>query len=498
MEAIFADFREAQTKGHGPLLSTTLTPVSPPDDPNRLQKFQRSTNHFSVLADCRSEIYSTHHIGYRLSKTEGNAWVDIYVAYWKAIDCLLAVKEGGRKGEKSASWSTVYEAWKEVTSSLIRGYTNAAFQAWTVPCLYVTAKYLRVFAIKADEAAAKTKGNPLFSTAYEDDVAADAGKNEKLEDAARVINRIFTLCISDRAPIEESRKWGLYYTTNLLFKTYFKLNSIGLSKNILRALEASRGDMPLLEAFPKSHIVTFKYYVGVILFLEEDYLKAEENLHQAWRLCHKDARRNKELILTYLIPCHLVTTHTLPTSSLLSPYPGLQALFAPLSSCIKRGDLYGFDAALSVGEEEFVRRRIYLTLERGRDIALRNLFRRVFLSEPAPTQSNGVGETGSTRRTRIPVRDFGAAIRLSNRKLEERIEDDEVECLLATMIYKLAYSHPAAAYSCYYPLLPSSLDQKHANTSLSPIQNFMKGYIARERGMVVLSSKGNAFPGTGV
>ena len=29
--------------------------------------------------------------------------------------------------------------------------------------------------------------------------------------------------------------------------------------------------MPALEAFPKSHIVTFKYYVGVIFFLEEDY-----------------------------------------------------------------------------------------------------------------------------------------------------------------------------------------------------------------------------------
>lgn len=29
-------------------------------------------------------------------------------------------------------------------------------------------------------------------------------------------------------------------------------------------------------------------------------------------------------------------------------------------------------------------------------------------------------------------------------------------------------------------------------------QNLMKGYIARERGIVVLSKGGNAFPGTGV
>ena len=50
-----------------------------------------------------------------------------------------------------------------------------------------------------------------------------------------------------------------------------QLNSIGLSKNILRALSASKTDMPDLEAFPKSHVITFKYYVGVIQFLEENY-----------------------------------------------------------------------------------------------------------------------------------------------------------------------------------------------------------------------------------
>lgn len=58
---------------------------------------------------------------------------------------------------------------------------------------------------------------------------------------------------------------------NLLFKTYFKLNSVALSKNIIRALQASRGDVPDVESFPKSHQVTFKYYMGVIQFLEEDY-----------------------------------------------------------------------------------------------------------------------------------------------------------------------------------------------------------------------------------
>jgi len=93
---------------------------------------------------------------------------------------------------------------------------------------------------------------------------------------------------------------------------YIQLNQIGLSKNILRALLASRTDMPELEMFPKAHIVTFKYYVGVISFLEENYkqviltsptissqtstdtFQAEANLTEAYSLCLTSAHRNKE------------------------------------------------------------------------------------------------------------------------------------------------------------------------------------------------------------
>jgi hypothetical protein len=138
------------------------------------------------------------------------------------------------------------------------------------------------------------------------------------------------------------------------------------------------------------------------------------------------------LILTYLIPCHLLTTHTLPTLTLLSPYPRLQKLFLPLSRCIKKGDLSGFDSALIAGEDEFVKRRIYLTLERGRDIALRNLLRKVFIAggfEEAKDAS-----TPPVRRTRIPVTEFGTAISIGSK---ETMDSDEVECLLANMIYKV-------------------------------------------------------------
>lgn len=158
------------------------------------------------------------------------------------------------------------------------------------------------------------------------------------------------------------------------------------------------------------------------------------------------------MILTYLIPAHLITTHQVPSASLYASHPTLQPLFAPICNTIRAGNLVAFDAALLANEDTFVRRRIYLTLERARDIALRNLFRKVFL----------VGE----KKTRVPVetvrRAMGFALAGAEGGLRREVEAEEVECLLAGMIYK----------------------------------GLVKGYISREKGIVVLSNK-EAFPGTG-
>ena len=175
-------------------------------------------------------------------------------------------------------------------------------------------------------------------------------------------------------------------------------------------------------------------------------------------MCHGKANRNKEfvslpapfpkqcllndrLILTYLIPCHLLTSHTLPSSALLRPYPRLHDIFTPLNTCIRRADL-------AAGENEFVKRRIYLTLERGRDIAMRNLLRKVFIAGEFREGSGGE----MARRTRIPLEDFVAAIRVSSSGRGNKIESDEVECLLANMIYKVS-SHPLPL-SCGYSFFP--------------------------------------------
>ncbi|KAF2435464.1 COP9 signalosome complex subunit 12 [Tothia fuscella] len=460
MEAILGLFREAVAEENGHKLAQAITPVAPPDDAGRLYAFHRALNVHNIQADLRNEIIYKNSV--RLARTETNAWIEVFTCYWRAIGELLAV-DGAMNQGKRVDWKKVYEAWKELLNALQRGYTSNQFEAWTIPCLYTSGKYLRNFALKADEQARSVEGNVTYNQGLQDDVVSTLGKNENLQDAARQINRIFGLCLSDRSALEESRKWGVYYVTNLLFKIYFKLNSISLCKNLLRSIAVSSSDMPPLDAFPKAHQVTFNYYSGVLFFLEEDYKKAENFLNEAWSSCHKDARKNRELILTYLIPCRFVTSHKLPSPALLALYPRLECLFGTMVRSIKRADLAGFDAALSAGEPEFVKRRIYLTLERGRDIVLRNLLRKVFLVGGFDPLKEGQTEADAVRRTRIPVAEFAAAMRLSlGQNNGEVLDDDEVECMIANMIYK----------------------------------GSMKGYISRERRMVVLSKGASAFPGT--
>ena len=193
MDALFRDFKQAQYSQNGPLLADTLSPVPPARDPERLELFLSQSDDFSIDSDVRYQV--THYDkSLNLTKTEANAWIDIYIAYWKALRLIHSFKYLGELYE-----SKVYDGWKDVANALIKGYSSGEFSSWTVPCLYVVGRHLRIFAIKADERARATGGGIQMKTGgFQDDIASDVGKNEKLEDAARLINKIFQLCISDR------------------------------------------------------------------------------------------------------------------------------------------------------------------------------------------------------------------------------------------------------------------------------------------------------------
>lgn len=197
MDDIFETFRQGVREEKGYLLASSLTPEVSIGNPHRLHAFFSASNSSKIETDIRYAIIYNNDV--RLTKAEGKAWLEVFVCYWKAIGELLAAEELSQQGrDNNSGWAKVYEAWREVVNTLIRGYQAGTFEAWTIPCLYTAGKYLRLFAIKADEQAERQKGSVTFNAGFQDDVVGSLGKHEKLEDAARQINRMFSLCISDR------------------------------------------------------------------------------------------------------------------------------------------------------------------------------------------------------------------------------------------------------------------------------------------------------------
>ncbi|OSS52441.1 hypothetical protein B5807_02075 [Epicoccum nigrum] len=456
MQAALAPFQEAHATALAQPVASFFSPVPPTHDPGRLYAFFRASNEVQIEGDVRYVL--KHNKTTKMTQKESGAWVDIIVSYWRAVRAIIKADEAQNQGRLEAEhYVAVYDAWKDITTNFHRHIFAGALPAWAIFTSCYTANHLRRIAIKADDQLAKSK--PTAVNSLSDDIVSTAAQNQKLEEAARVFNKIFSLCLGDRNPdMNESRKWGVYCIANIQFKTYFKLKAISLSKNVVRSIEA-QSDLPPFEMYPKAHRVTYRYYTGVLAFLQEDYTKAEKSLVEALDVCHPRAEKNKELILTYLIPCRLITQHVVPRAPLLAESPRLERIFGPLVACIRKGDLTGFDKALADGEPEFVKQRIFLTLERSRDIALRNLLRKVYLAGGYDDLKEGQTEKDRIRKSRIPLINFATALRMGG----QAVEDDEVECLLANQIYK----------------------------------GLMKGYISREHQMVVLNKKG-AFPGTGV
>ncbi|KAH9938096.1 uncharacterized protein B0H18DRAFT_866191 [Fomitopsis serialis] len=317
------------------------------------------------------------------------------------------------------------EAFKEectLVNSFLRYF--ATNSGWTLPALFSILRDLR-------------------------DLAFDVSGTANMEEAARIISKAFSSCTPfciivhpvyrRMSPYAESRKWGVYYVVGLILKCYFRVKRISLAKNILRAINANP-DIPSLSAYPRSHQVTYRYYIGMLSFLNEDFAKAEQELTLAFYNCYTKARANQERVLTYLIPLRILRGH-LPSRELLDRFPVLDDLFTPFIRAVRTGDIRAYDSALDQCERRLVDLNLYLTLEKARELCIRGLFRKVWIA--------------SSKGTRIPVAMFHSSLQIAGMD----VSLEEAECFVANQIYK----------------------------------GFMKGYLSHEKQMVVLSAV-KAFP----
>ncbi|GJJ07214.1 hypothetical protein Clacol_001414 [Clathrus columnatus] len=230
--------------------------------------------------------------------------------------------------------------------------------SWALPTLYVLLQDLRKLAEKADS-------SPLRAL-----------QGARMEDAARTCNKAFSICISDRNPLMESRRWGTYYLAGVVMKCYFK---------------------------------------------------AEEDLTAAFDQCHHSDRRNQERISTYLIPLRLLKGQ-IPSRTIISRFPALDALYGPFLKAAERGNLAEYDAALDHNEARLFRLGVWYIWEKAREICLRGLFRNVWLameqSTRIPVESFRVALQLSTPTGQRKEGD------------EVILPPEEAECLVANMIHK--------------------------------------------------------------
>ncbi|KAK1921566.1 hypothetical protein DB88DRAFT_506415 [Papiliotrema laurentii] len=289
--------------------------------------------------------------------------------------------------------------------------------AWSLPILYLLLHDLRDLAEQAD------------SVTYENTKNIVA-----LEECTRTVSKAFSLCATDRTfKGAESRRNGVYHLACLSIKCYFKVGKPNLCKNIIRAVTSDPKTPPLEEASLGDQ-VTWHFYIGMLAFLNGEDKKAEESLSWALTHCPANAIRNQELILTYLIPLHLLRG-SFPTTALLSLHPRLEELYTPFIEAIKSGNVAAYDQALEWAQPRLVGMSVYLVVERAREGCLRMLFKRAWIA--------------SDKSSRIPLTTFQTALSLHHIDADA----DEVECMVANMIYR----------------------------------GFMKGYISHERQIAVLA-----------
>ncbi|MBV98602.1 PCI domain-containing protein 2, partial [Eschrichtius robustus] len=195
---------------------------------------------------------------------------------------------------------------------------------------------------------------------------------DMLEKAAELLMSCFRVCASDtRAGIEDSKKWGMLFLVNQLFKIYFK-------------------------------------------FLKPFGPSPEEYLSFAFEHCHRLSQKNKRMVLIYLLPVKMLLGH-MPTIELLRKYHLMQ--FAEVTKAVSEGNLLLLNEALAKHETFFIRCGIFLILEKLKIITYRNLFKKVYLL---------------LKTHQLSLDAFLVALKFMQ---VEDVDIAEVQCILANLIY---------------------------------------------------------------
>ncbi|KAF5299182.1 hypothetical protein FQA39_LY02355 [Lamprigera yunnana] len=326
------------------------------------------------------------------------------------LKCIVALN--------SKLYVDTYHIQSTLTQSFMRILQNQKEENWALPIMYSICLDLRLLAQKAEK-----------------ERIASEKPGQILEKAAECLLGCFRICAADnRSSEEDTKRIGMLTLVNQLFKVYFRINKLHLCKPLIRAIESS----PFKESFCLSQQITYRYFVGRKAMFDSDYKAADEYLSYAFENCHKLSKKNKQLILIYLVPVKMLLGY-IPSRQVLEKYDIVQLW--ELVQAVCQGNLRLFDEIMDRHETFFINCGIYLIVEKLKIIAYRNLFRKVYLI---------------LNTHQIPVEALQLALMFLG---QTDVDLNETECIVANLIF----------------------------------EGKIKGYISRQHRKVVVS-KQNPFP----
>lgn len=301
--------------------------------------------------------------------------------------------------------------------------SSSGDENWWLPAAKAIVLQLRLYAYSADfhEPDPKTKNKHCNST-------------------IAILQKYFQKMIIARADLSVSKKMGCLFVVVQLFKIYFTINNLRLCNNLVNTVNSK--NFPPLHMFPRSETVSYNYYVGRLKVFEESYKAAETALDYSLSHCHRTQRANKRRVLQFLIPVKLLLGK-LPKGALLEKYGLFQ--FSSLVDSIRTGNLKEFNEALVQHQDFFIKKGIFLLLEKMKLYVYRNLFNRVRKIWEAAEPEKG---------HMLPIEVLQKALVINGIEMD----GDELECIIANLIY----------------------------------DGYIKGYIAHKRCVVL--KKGGSFP----
>ncbi|PKA60526.1 hypothetical protein AXF42_Ash017932 [Apostasia shenzhenica] len=311
-----------------------------------------------------------------------------------------------------------YVSFEKSANAFLQEFRNWE-TAWAVEAMYMVAHEIRVLAERADKELSSMGKNP-----------------EKLQGAGSFLMKVFG-SLAGKGP----KRVGALYVTCQLFKVYFKLGTVHLCRSVIRSIETAK--IFDFEEFPSRDKVTYMYYTGRLELYNENFIVADQKLTYALVHCNSQYEANLRMILKYLIPVKL-SVGILPKMWLLDKYNLTE--YTNVVKALRSGDLRLLRQALQDHEDIFLRTGVYLVLEKLELQVYQRLVKKIYIIQKQKDPS---------KAHQIKLELIVKALTW----LEVGMDIDEVECMMAILIYK----------------------------------NLMKGYFAHKSKVVVLS-KQDPFP----